>query len=312
MDTGISSTAALGISTFFAFIAVYTMGSFAGLLSEKSGIVNIALDGKMIIGALVFALLLSNQGFIETFGKATPYVAILIAGLVTAVFSIVFTIPSVYFMSDQVITGTAINLFSVAFSVLMITTVLHSNSISIDITATSASWAGGINTTAIIMLPISILVIVIGWIIINKTHYGLHLRTSGENPYALETAGVSVYKTRVIALTLAGFFTGIGGAMFPIAMSGTFSGTVNGSGFISLAILIIGQWNVIFIFLVSLAFAGLTAVSTMWVTFQNLNDALPYELFNIIPFILPLIILPFIKNSSSPAFAGKPYKKDLR
>lgn len=308
MDSNL--TLSLAVTTFFAFFTVYTLGSFAGLISERSGIVNIALDGKMIMGALMFALLMSNESFVNSLGRSAPYMAIMIAGAITAIYSLIFIIPTVFWMSEQVITGTAINLISVAFSLLMLNTLRMSDSITIA--STSAGWAGEIDTTAIVMAIVSLIIIIIGWLVISKTHYGLRLKTSGENPYSLETSGISVYKTRVIALLFAGFLSGVAGSLFPITSSGTFTGTVNGSGYISIAILIIGQWSVVFVFLAAIGFAILTSISTIWITLQNLNDAIPYELFNIIPFIIPLVVLPFIKNSSSPAFAGKPYKKDLR
>ena len=304
----ISATWGIFITSLICFTTIYSLGSLAGLISERSGIVNIALDGKMIIGALVFVSLMNVPSFKDGLGTFAPYMGIIIAGFCTALFSTLLSLATINFMADQVIAGTALNLIAPAFSLLFMKAIFNTQNLTFE--NTSAGWASTINTVAIVMIIVVIVIVVIAWFIINKTYIGLRMISSGENPYALETSGISVMKTRWIALTIAGFLTGMGGALFPIALgASTFNGTVNGSGFISLAILIVGQWKIVGIFITSLSFSTLTALASSWV---NLGTSLPFEIINILPFILPIIVLMIIKNSNSPLASGKPYRKDIR
>ncbi len=298
------------ITALLGFIIIYSLSSFSGLISERSGVVNIALDGKMIIGALVFASLYQIPEFTDTLGFATPFVAIIIAGLVTSLYSTLLSLATINFMADQVIAGTALNMLSPALSLLIMKTAFNSDTIT-GIDANLGTWAGTMNEFIIVMFLITILIMVGAWFFISKTSYGLRLKSAGENPYALETAGVSVKKTRWIALTVAGFLSGVAGSIFPIITSGTFGGTVNGSGFISLAILIVGQWSVIGISIVAVIFSSFSAIASSWTSIFD-GSAIPFELINIIPFIIPIVVLVIFKSSNGPSAVGKPYKKDMR
>lgn len=303
-----SATAGLFITSLLAFTAIYLFASLAALISERSGVVNIAIDGKMIIGALTFSLLYQSEAFVETFGNATPYVALIIAGFAGLAYSVIFSFSVINLMGDQVIVGTALNLFAPAFALLVIKTNFGVNTLTGI--STSANWAGPVNTFAIIMVIVAFIVVGIAWVILNKTSFGLHLRSAGENPLALETSGYSVYKMRWISLSIAGFLAGMAGALFPVALgAGSFSGTVNGSGYIAITILIIGQWKIWGITLASMGFAVLAAFAAVWL---SITDVIAWEIINILPFLIPLIILVVIKKTDGPLAAGKPYRKDMR
>ncbi len=301
-------TTGLFITSFITFFTIYSLASLSGLLSERSGVVNIGIDGSMIMGALTFVSMLQVNPFMEFFGGFAPFVAVLIAVIATMLYSTLFSIVTINYMGDQVIAGTAINMIAPAFSLIIMKSIFETNTLTFS--NLSQGWLGTIDTFAFTMMIISFLIIGVIWVILSKTKWGLRLKSAGENPYALETSGVSVLKTRWISITLAGALSGIAGALFPIALgTSAFGGTVNGSGFIALAILLVGQWKVLGIILTSLAFSILTSTANMW---TNFDINFPSELINIIPFIIPIIVMIIVKSSSGPESVGKPFKKDMR
>ncbi len=301
-------TAGLFITSFIAFFTIYSLASLSGLLSERSGVVNIGIDGTMIIGAITFVSILQIKPFMDFFGVLAPFVAIFIAMIATMLYSTLFSIVVINYMGDQVIAGTAINMIAPALSLIIMKSIFETNTLTFS--NLSQGWLGTVDTFAFVMMIICFIVIGIIWLLLSKTKWGLRLSSAGENPYALETSGVSVMKTRWISLTIAGALSGIAGALFPIALgTSAFSGTVNGTGFIAIAILLVGQWKVSGILLTSLLFSLLTSVANMWTGF---GIDFPSELVNIIPFIIPLIVMVIIKTSSGPDSVGKPFKKDMR
>ncbi len=291
---------------FILFFAVYSLASLAGLISERSGIVNIAIDGTMILGALTWAILVQSgnafavDGVFGTFG---PFFALLIAGAVGMAYSYFLSFASIKFMADQTIVGTAMNMMAVAISFLVMQPVVGKGAVDIDFKSMSQGWLGSeINTYAFWFLMIAMFICFVAWFILNKTKYGLRLRTAGENPYSLETAGISVAKTRYTAVSISGFLAGMAGAIFAGTLA-QFSGTVTGAGYIAIAILILGQWRVGGIIagsaLMSIAFAIFNGYD-----FINISS----ELMKVIPFMFPIIILVFIKLSSEEKLVKRQHK----
>ncbi len=301
-------TAGLFITSFITFFTIYSLASLSGLLSERSGVVNIGIDGSMIMGALTFVSMLQINPFMEFFGVMAPFIAMIIAIVATMLYSTLFSIVVINYMGDQVIAGTAINMIAPAFSLIVMKSIFETNTLTFN--NLSQGWLGTVDTFAFTMMIIAFIIIGIIWLILSKTKWGLRLKSAGENPYALETSGISVLKTRWISITMAGALSGMAGALFPIALgTSAFSGTVNGSGFIALAILLVGQWKVAGIVLTSLVFSLLTSTANMWLNF-DIN--FPSELVNIIPFVIPIIVMVIVKSSSGPDSVGKPFKKDMR
>ncbi len=287
-------------------LASYGLVSLAGLISERSGVVNIALDGKMIIGALVYASLMNVSGFKETFNYFSPFMAMFLAGIGGMAYSTLLSVATINFLADHIIAGTALNLLAPALSIIVVYAAFDQE--AVDVLDKSMGWAGEVSTTAIISVMITGVILALAWFFINKTTMGLRLRSAGENPYSLETSGISVKKTKWIALTIAGFLAGFGGAI-AINTFARFTGTVNGMGFIALAILIMGQWKVAGITIGTIIIGISMAFFTGW-GFLDTNIA--DELMMIITFILPIIVLILFKSSNAPEAAGKPYRKDMR
>lgn len=301
-----SADLSLILTTFIVLWSSYLMVSLSGLFSERSGVVNIGLNGIMIIGLMTYGSLMSIDSF-NSLGLIAPFIAIVISGIVGILFNLLFAFAVVNFYTDQVISGTAMNLIAAAGSLLFIQGVFQRDILSWNMQASIE--LGGINLVYILFLVIALIVIIASLFVLNKTNFGLHLKSSGENPYALETSGISVFKTRYYALMISGFLAAIGGAMAAPAFSNTFNGNVNGMGYIAIAILIFGQWKIWGITLGSFIFSIISAIANQWLLF-DLN--FPVEFVKMIPFIVPLVVLIFIKSSNSPKMAGKPFKKDER
>ncbi|NOQ50333.1 MAG: hypothetical protein GQ557_01540 [Mycoplasmataceae bacterium] len=291
------------LSTFIMLASIYSLVAIGGLISSRSGVVNISLDGTMIIGALAFASIMQWDFLVNNFGFFAFFFAALFAGIIGMIYSQLFSLATVNLMSDQVIVGTALNLFAPALSLTVLFLFFNQ-----DVLNTFPD-TGGQLSYAFFFAAITIIIISCLALLLWKSTYGLRLRSAGENPYALETAGKSVRKIRHQAISLTGFICGFAGGMFVIANSNTFNGSVNGSGFIAIAIVIFGQWTISRSVVGAVMIAFVVALAQpliIWV------PAIPYELFNVIPFVLPIVALCFLKSGKAPAAEGKPFRKDIR
>jgi len=300
------------LSAFLFLFSMYSMASMAGLLSERTGIVNIGIEGTMIIGAVWFALIsnvLNDTMNVWGILIISLFISIILSSIYTQLLSVV----TINYMADHTIAGTGLNLLAPALAMLFagILTGNTSSISQIDFKAFSLTLSDGgvFSFLSIIVTVISVSILLIGWFILSKTKTGLRLKASGENPYALETSGVSVNKTKYKSMLFSGALAGFAGAIF--VMDKSFHFTVNGSGFIALGILIFGQWSIIGITIGSALIGILVAIFQNWVTVFGGDSQVGY-LMNTIPFIIPLIGLMLFKSVSGPAAVGKPFRKDMR
>lgn len=302
------------LSSAIILIAMFSITSLAGLVSERSGIVNISLEGTMVMGGMMFAILMQFSQFVDnTWG---PFVALMLSIIVGVLYSQLLSAATIPFMADHVIAGTALNMLAPAISIIVITQAFGTQRISIPASVINQGWAGGVDTLSLIFLIVTIVILVAAWVLLNKTHWGLRLKSSGENPYALETSGISVNKTRWIALSIAGGLAAMGG-VFAIINLNAFFGGVNGQGFIALGILIIGRWKIVGIAIGTIIMAVPLAFASSWETIPAVVDKFPSEIMQMIPFLIPLISLMIFKIFgdkiySGPKSTGKPFKKNMR
>lgn len=301
------------LSAFLFLFSMYSMASMAGLLSERSGIINIGIEGTMIIGAVWFALLFNwFTGVVGNVGLSLILSLILSIGL-SAAYTQILSVVTINYMADHTIAGTGLNLLAPALAMLFAGVLTGNTSevpqVDLKWFSQTLSDGGSFSYLAIAMVVISLIILFIGWFVLSKTRAGLRLKASGENPYALETAGVSVNKTKYIAMLFAGALAGFAGAIF--VMDKSFHFTVNGNGFIALGILIFGQWSIVGITIGSALIGILVAIFQNWVTVFGGESQLGY-LMNTIPFIIPLLGLMMFKSVSGPAAVGKPFRKDMR
>lgn len=296
--------------------------ALAGLFSERSGVINIALEGMMLIGAL------TGITFIHLFNNAMPpqlllIVSLLIAGISGLLLALLHAYASINMKADQVISGTALNIFAPAFCIFFGRMVLSTQQISFDnvFRIKSIPLLGDIPffgdllfKNTYITTYIGLAILVISYIVIYKTRFGLRLRACGELPQAADSAGINVYKMRYAGVLISGFLAGMGGLIFVIPTSTIFNADVAGYGFLALAVLIFGQWKPFRILVAALFFGfmkTIAATSSGIPFFMGLG--IPTYIYKMIPYIATLIVLGFVsKNSAAPAAEGEPFDKGKR
>jgi len=296
--------------------------ALGGLFSEKSGVINIALEGKMIMGAFTGIL------FIITFQDRLPGQPVLILGLIVAMVtgilvSLLHAYASINLRANQVISGIAINMFAPAFAVyvsklLTDTQNLHfSNQFRIE----SVPFFGRIpiigqlffqNTYFTTYLGLVILAITV--FVLYKTKFGLRLRACGEHPQAADSVGVSVVGMRYSGVLISGALAGLGGVIWVVPITTVFSGTVAGYGFLALAVLIFGGWRPMKILFAAFFFGIMQAISRSYSVIPFLADlGIPDRFYAMAPFVATLIVLAFTsKNTMAPKALGQPYDKGTR
>jgi len=286
----------LKLSILYSTVRMATpllLAALGGLFSERSGVINIALEGLMLAGAFTSAVV--------TYYAGNPWIGLL-AGIGAGIFiSIIHAVACIQFDSDQVVTGTAINILMFGIPTLL-----------------SGALFGTTGSTPQIpradLLPnapvaIAFLLVPFVWYVLYRTPFGLRLRAVGENPEAADTAGVSVSRLRYSGVLLSGALAAIGGAYLSIGQSSLFTRNMTaGRGFIALAALIFGKWRPVQTMLACLLFGFAEAVA---IQMQGVIPHVRVEYIQIIPYVLTMIVLAgFIGVSRAPRALGRPYVKE--
>lgn len=314
------------------FIAVpLIIVALAGLFSERSGVVNIALEGIMVFGAVISAfimgILFENTGL---GGQWLFIIGMIIAISAGVLFSLLHAFASVNMKANQVISGTALNIFAPAFGVFLARAVFGVGKISYptreffirEVTIFGLDLSNipilgpMFFTKTYITVFVGILILIIAYLVLYKTKFGLRLRACGEHPQAADAAGVNVYKMRYAGVLISGGLAGLGGLFYIVPISSNYDPIygVGGYGFLALAVLISGQWKPGRIMLMALLFGFFAKLSNMTnlIPFLDKLD-LSTETLRIIPFIVTLIVLMLTsRNSAGPKAAGEPYDKGKR
>lgn len=312
------------IITFsFLLFAIYGLTTTAGVISERSGIVNIGLNGNVIAGALgslMFHGWMSRGTFLHGFDTDPSFgvdlVALIVSGIFGVIVSFVFSIATVTLKGDHVIVGTAVNILMAALAFVFLfldksrsfSTPDYSGSVLISTTKV----IHGFDYRDLVYFFIAIALMAIMWFMIRYTKFGLRMWASGENPLALAAAGVSVLRIRYQAQIIVGFISGVAGGIYMKYTLGNFNGGVEGIGFIAMALLVISQWRIHWVVLVAFVFAVIQSTLKAYnITLQNHN--VPVEYVRAIPFAIPIIVLPFFsKVSKMPKFDGQIYDPSQR
>ncbi|WWR16639.1 ABC transporter permease [Lachnospiraceae bacterium JLR.KK008] len=296
--------------------------ALGGMFSERSGVVNIALEGIMTMGAFTSILFLNMTGKTMS-GQGQLLIAIAIAMVTGVFFSLFHAYAAINMKADQTISGTALNMFAPAFAIFVarilqgVQQVQFSNTFRIEAVPVLGSIPvlGDLffkNTYITTYLGIAILVI--STIVLYRTRFGLRLRACGEHPQAADAAGVNVYRMQYAGVIISGALAGLGGLVFVVPTSTNFNATVSGYGFLALAVLIFGQWKPVRIMWASLFFGLTKAIAAAYSGIPFLhNMGIPSYLYKMIPYIATLIVLIFTsKNSQAPRASGVPYDKSAR
>ncbi len=299
--------------------------ALGGMFSERSGIINIALEGIMIIGAFagiifIYSVQMSNSALT---GQLLLLVAMLIAAIAGGVYSLLLAFASINMKADQTITGTALNMIAPAFAVFTARTMLTVKNIPYDNIffirkipgLSEIPFIGKMFFTDVYLTVfIGVIILIISSITLYKTKFGLRLRSCGEHPQAADSVGINVFKIRYSGVFISGVLGGIGGLFFVIATMAIFSGNVSGYGFLALAVMIFGQWKPGRIFIAALFFAFMGTLSSAYTLIPFLAGLkVPRDVYNMIPYIVTLIVLVFTsKKSRAPKAEGIPYDKGSR
>lgn len=303
------------------FASVLALVALGGCFSEHSGVINIGLEGIMVIGALGGALMMKYLPD----STAAPFVILLVilasvaAGMV---FSLFLGVAAINFNADQTLVGTALNLLGPAAAVVIVRAINMAE--SIDNVSSTVAYKhakkaflvniGGFEFNWFML--IALLLLIASYVVLYKTKFGLRLLACGEHPQAADSVGINVYKMRYAGVLISGALGGLGGLVYITAgvSEWKFENGVAGFGFLALAVMIFGQWKPVNIGLAALLFGLFRALSNVYTGFGALVALkLPGTLYNMLPYIISLIVLIFVsKNSRAPKAEGIPYDKGQR
>ena len=301
--------------------------AIGGIYSERSGVVNLALEGLLGFGAFAGGLFVAaTAGFFASTSNAPMYISFLVAALGGALFATLHAVLCIKFMANQVISGVVVNIVSVALTGFLTSTInatFFGNPSVKFMLRTSPRWTipylsdipllGAVFTNFYPFEVIIIAVALFAWYLLYRTRFGMHIRAAGDNPQALESAGINVSRVRFIAVLISGALSGIGGMAFAYSISTNFSPAIYfGSGFLAIAALIVGNWKIIPTFAACLVF-GL-ARSGAYALVLGLNaDASVIDLAMIAPYVITLLLLVFFgKSNQAPRALGELYDKSKR
>jgi len=296
--------------------------ALGGLFSEKSGIVNIALEGKMIMGAFTGII------FITTFQDLLPGQPILLLGILVAmvtgiVVAFFHAYASISLQANQIISGVAINMFAPAFAIYLSRFIFDTQHIQFanQFRIESVPLLGSIPFIGPLFFQNTYITNYMGFVILGiaafvlyKTKFGLRLRACGEHPQAADSVGVSVVKIRYSGVLISGALAGIGGLIWVIPITTRFSGTVSGYGFLALAVLIFGGWRPGKVLFAAFFFGLMQAIAASYSAIDFLrNLEIPVHFYRMSPYVATLIVLAFTsKNTMAPKALGQTYDKGGR
>jgi ABC-type uncharacterized transport system permease subunit len=293
------------IPSILMIVAPILITAIGGMISEKSGVVNIALEGLMGLGGCAAA---ASQTLLEAAGMSNGlslFTALVIGSLVGGLFSLIHAVAAIDLNADQTISGTGINLLATGVTIFASQILFNADR--------TKEFKMGMQTDGLGIYPtayIAIVIVVLSWFVLYKLPFGMHLRACGEHPAAAESVGINVRKIRYIAVIASGILGGLAGGCCVLTQTIQYtSNTINGKGFIALAAVSFGRWTPLGVTGASLLFGTAQAFAIIANNFPALK-VLPTELFNILPYVVTLVALVcFSGKNYAPAEDGKPYVK---
>ena len=306
------------LTSIFPYVIAYTIPllvtSLGGLYSERSGVVNLGLEGLMLVGSFAAAITIHLlEGLIPS-GLLIP-IGLLAAVIMGILYSLLHAFASITLKADQIISGTAINMLAAALTVYTARAILGSGNVRVN-SIIRKDIPGLANIPVLGPLFFSqsywstwlvLAILVFSWFLLYKTSFGLRLRACGEHPSAVASAGVNVHKMRYFAVCASGALAGLGGAVILVTYSGEFNGSGDGLGFLALAALIFGQWKPLGILGATFFFGFARTVANVSQVIPSLS-LIPPVWLKMFPYMVTLIALVlFSKHSAAPKADGEPY-----
>ena len=325
--------------------------ALAGVFAERSGIINLALEGIMIFGAFIGVLFVHYMQEFDVFVNAArqggwltlqglELLAMLVAAILGALFSLLLSFASINLKADQTIGGTALNLMAPALVLFLIRILTNQNVLQMQ-TGDAASWfmikkstfgidkstdLGFLGETFLnkvyLATYLCIILFIVLSVVLYKTRFGLRLRSCGENPQAADSLGINVYKMRYAGTTISGALAGMGGFVYALTTTNcTANGDVAGFGFLALAVMIFGNWKPLNIAGASLLFGLFKCIAAAYSSIDINGDGvfmlaqlgISSHLYRMLPYLVTLVVLAFTsKKSRAPKAEGIPYDKGSR
>ena len=303
------------------FASVLLLVALGGCFSEHSGVINIGLEGIMVMGALGGALMMK---FLPAGTSAFVVVllTVLASILLGMIYSLLLAVAAVNFKADQTLVGTAMNLLGTAAATVFVkamNTAADPDNVSSTIQYLDGRKAflvniGGFEFNWCMLL--AVIALVIAYVVLYKTRFGLRLCACGEHPQAADSVGINVYRMRYAGVLISGVLGGLGGIVYIIAgvSEWKFENGVAGFGFLALAVMIFGQWKPTRIALAALLFGFFRALGKVYSGFDQLSILiLPSSVYNMLPYVISLVVLAFTSQKSrAPKAEGIPYDKGQR
>lgn len=303
------------------FASVLLLVALGGCFSEHSGVINIGLEGIMVMGALGGALMMK---FLPAGTSAFVVVllTVLASILLGMIYSLLLAVAAVNFKADQTLVGTAMNLLGTAAATVFVkamNTAADPDNVSSTIQYLDGRKAflvniGGFEFNWCMLL--AVIALVIAYVVLYKTRFGLRLCACGEHPQAADSVGINVYWMRYAGVLISGVLGGLGGIVYIIAgvSEWKFENGVAGFGFLALAVMIFGQWKPTRIALAALLFGFFRALGNVYSGFDLLSNLnLPSSVYNMLPYVISLVVLAFTSQKSrAPKAEGIPYDKGQR
>ncbi|MDO4506885.1 MAG: ABC transporter permease [Spirochaetales bacterium] len=303
------------------YASVLIFVAYGGMFSERSGVINLGLEGVMVMGALggAFVLHLASPEMSHFMLILLTILTSIISGMI---YSLLLAVSAINFKADQTLVGTAMNMLATAGATVIVKSFNNVRS-------------GGTNPSAIldyiesrkvflikalgvefnIYMILTLVLVAVAFIILFKSRFGMRLMACGEHPQAADSVGINVYKMRYAGVLISGFCGGIGGLIYISASNSQwdFQYGVAGAGFLALAVMIFGQWNPLRIAASALLFGVFRAVADTYTAFDSLVHLVPGDVYKMLPYIISLLVLAFTsKKSRAPKAEGIPYDKGTR
>lgn len=307
------------VSSALIYSAPLIFTALGGTFSERSGTVNVGLEGTMVMGA--FSSVVFNLSYGAQFGKMTPWICLIVAGVIGGLFAMIHAVATVSLRANHIVSGTVLNMMAPALAVFL-TRILYEEKGQTDFIKYSF---GKTSVPILSKIPIigpiffkdtsaaaylAIAVAIFCWFILYKTQFGLRLRSVGENPQAADTLGINVYVMRYLGVIISGVLGGIGGAVAAQSISLNFSvTTIAGQGFIAMAAMIFGKWNPLGAMGAAIFFGFAQSLSVIGGYVPLIKNIDPVWL-QVAPYFLTILVLVlFIGKSQGPAANGTTYIK---
>ena len=306
------------VSSMVLYAGPLIFTSIGGVFSERSGVVNVGLEGIMVMGA--FAGVVFNLTFEPSFGTMTPWLSLIAGGLIGIIFALIHAVATVHFRADHIVSGTVLNLMAPALAIFLVKALYRkgqTDNIKVGFGTTDIPGLSQIPVLGDIFFKnvsligyVGIIFSFVAWFILFKTKFGLRLRSVGEHPQAADTLGINVYLMRYSGVLISGLLAGIGGAIYAQSISVNFAGTtIVGPGFIALAAMIFGKWNPIGAMLASLFFGASQSLAVI-VNQLPFLKGIPVVYLQIAPYVLTIVVLAaFFGTAVAPKADGVNYIK---